>query len=317
MKKILCIGSATSDVIVRPADSVPTPGSLRAVEGISAHVGGCAVNASIDIKRLGGEVDIVCAVGDDIFGRLVTDTLEAEGLDTAGVTVKQGVSTSVSVVCVSGQGERSFLYDPGASAVFDSGDIPENALDGVDIVFIAGSTLMTAFNGEQAAAFMKKARAAGRLTVLDTAWDFTDEWMPKLRPILPFLDIFMPSYDEAVMFAKSREHSEIVSCFRDAGAGDIILKQGNQGAFFYPKGEESYRLPTYESVKPVDTTGAGDAFCAGFLYGLAQGWDYKAAGRLANAVGTHCVMAVGATTGIKSFEETLKFMEEHESGQPA
>lgn len=67
-------------------------------------------------------------------------------------------------------------------------------------------------------------------------------------------------------------------------------------------------LPTYQQIKPVDTTGAGDAFCAGFLCGLAQGWDFRKSGAFANAVGTHCIQAIGASTGIRPMEDILEFM---------
>lgn len=70
------------------------------------------------------------------------------------------------------------------------------------------------------------------------------------------------------------------------------------------------------SVKRVDTTGAGDSFCAGFLAGLAQDLSYKRCAQLGNAVGTHCIMAMGASTGIKPLAEIEKFMEEHKDEVP-
>ncbi|HEX3040323.1 MAG TPA: carbohydrate kinase family protein, partial [Caproiciproducens sp.] len=88
-------------------------------------------------------------------------------------------------------------------------------------------------------------------------------------------------------------------------------KIGKDGAYVCEQNGSRYILPTYNFVKPVDTTGAGDSFCAGFLCGLAQSWDYRQSGRFANAVGTHCIMEISASSGIKSIDETLKFMEAH------
>ena len=76
-------------------------------------------------------------------------------------------------------------------------------------------------------------------------------------------------------------------------------------------GKKGYFAPTYLSIKPTDTTGAGDSFCAGFLAGLAQDFDFEKSAKLGNAVGTHCVMELGASTGIKPLAEIYKFMEEH------
>ena len=71
------------------------------------------------------------------------------------------------------------------------------------------------------------------------------------------------------------------------------------------------RLPTYTHIKAVDTTGAGDSFCSGFLAAYTRGQGFLECARFANAAGTHCVMAKGATTGMKSYEEIKKFMEEN------
>ena len=112
MKKVLCIGSVTTDVIVTPADTIPTPGTLRAVESVSTHVGGCAANAANNLAKLGVPVILSCKVGRDSFGDFVYATAKAEGADVRGVVRDEKVSTTVSIVCVSSVGERSFMYNP-------------------------------------------------------------------------------------------------------------------------------------------------------------------------------------------------------------
>lgn len=97
--------------------------------------------------------------------------------------------------------------------------------------------------------------------------------------------------------------------FHERKVRNVAIKLGAKGAFFSEESGVTYYLPTYLGVNPVDTTGAGDAFCAGFLAGLAQGWSPKQSGQLANAVGTHCIMKVGASTGVLSLAEVLTFME--------
>jgi sugar/nucleoside kinase (ribokinase family) len=82
---------------------------------------------------------------------------------------------------------------------------------------------------------------------------------------------------------------------------------GSKGSYVRAKNEEVY-VPRYQ-VTPVDAVGAGDAFAAGFITGLLKGWDLEMTAKFANAVGALCVTAIGATTGVRSLEETLKFME--------
>lgn len=311
MKRVLCVGSVTADVIVKPAESLPPAGTLKAVERISAHVGGCAINAAIDLARLGVPSAISCRIGSDCFGNLVSTTLAAENVNTDGLVVDSGCDTTVSVVCLAESGERSFLYNPGSAAVFTDSDVPDSLLEAADIVFVAGALLLPAFDGAPAARLLAKARKMGKFTVMDTAWDFRDIWMPSIAPSLPHLDLFMPSYDEAVKLVGFTEPLEIANELHRLGTKNVIIKLGSQGALFLPENGKPFSLPAYKGIKAVDSTGAGDSFCAGFICGLANGWDFERSGRLANAVGAHCVTAVGATTGIVSLEKTLKFMDEH------
>ncbi len=311
MKKVLCIGSVTTDVIVSPADSVPTPGTLRAVDSVSTHVGGCAANAAIDLGRLGVPAVLCCKLGADSFGDFVEETVRASGAGTRGIVRDPAVNTTVSIVCVQSSGERSFLYCPGSTSAFTVADVPDALLEEADIVFIAGAMLLTAFDGAGAAQVLERARRMGKTTVMDTAWDFQDVWLPKVKAALPHLDLFMPSVEEAAKLTGETEPERIADRLLEMGPKSVVVKTGKTGALLCPAGGPRQQVPTWRSVKAVDTTGAGDAFCAGFLAGMAQGWDFTRCGVFANAVGTHCVMAIGASTGIRPIAEIEAFIREN------
>ena len=95
-KKVLCIGSVTTDVIVTPVDSVPEPGTLRSVQSITTHVGGCASNAAIDLAKIGIPVALSCRVGKDTFGDFVRKTAAENGVDVTNV-VAGDTPTTVSM----------------------------------------------------------------------------------------------------------------------------------------------------------------------------------------------------------------------------
>ncbi len=311
MKKVLCIGSVTTDIIVKPVDQVPTPGELWSVDSVSTHVGGCASNAAIDLAKLGVPVTLSCKVGADSFGDFVIKTAGENGVCTDGIIADPNVATTTSIVCSSSTGERSFLYYPGSASVFHKEDVSEKLIDDCDIIFVAGAMLNTEFDGVPCAELMKEAQAKGKYTIMDTAWDFEDKWLPKIEAVIPYLDLFMPSYDEAVKLLGETEVPKIAKFFLDMGAKNVIIKVGKDGAFIHEANGDEYTLPTYLQYKPVDTTGAGDSFCAGFIAGLAQDWSYRESGKFANAVGTHCILEIGASTGIKPIADVLKFMEEN------
>lgn len=312
MKKIACVGSITADIIVKPVDSVPQAGTLRAVDGVEMHVGGCASNAAIDLAKLGVPSVLFCRLGNDNFGEFVKFSCEKQGVDISGVVFCDGDITTGSVVCINSSGERSFLYNPGSTARITLEDINMEAISACDIVFVAGAFLLGSFDGKDCAKLLQQARANGKMTVMDTAWDFNDIWLPTIEQALPHLDLFMPSYDEAVKLTGETDVQRIADKLFDYGSKTVIIKMGKDGALICEKRDFRYMLPTYSKFKPVDTTGAGDSFCAGFLAGIAQGWDYKKSGEFANAVGTHCILEVGASTGIKPMAEILKFMKENE-----
>ena len=311
MKKILCCGTVTTDILVKPVDSVPTPGTLRSVESINTCVGGCATNCAIDLGKLGVPVAVSCRVGEDFYGEFIKSELVKNNVDISAVVTTGPSPTTLSIACIQSTGERSFLYNPASSADYCLDDINWDTVDECDIVFYTGALLLTSFDGKPCAEFLKECKKRGKLTVFDTAWDFDDIWLPKLEGVFEHIDIFMPSYDEAVKISGETELEKIADFFFSKGVKNVIIKVGADGAFVKPGGEESKIYPTYRNFKPVDTTGAGDSFCSGFLAGLANDWDFERSAKLGNAVGTHCVLAVGASTGIVSLEQTLKFMEEN------
>lgn len=314
MTKILCIGSVTTDVILRPVDSLPPPGTLHAVESISLHVGGCAANAALDLVRLGIPVALSCKVGDDLYGRFVADVMTQAGVPNAGLCRDSQVSTTTSIVCINSDGERSFLYEPGSTAAFHREDIPEALLEECGIIFVAGAMLLSRFDGLPCARLLEEARSRGKITVMDTAWDFDGVWLPKIEAALPHLDWFVPSLEEAARLTGAESPLDIADRLLTMGPKNVIVKLGADGALLCPADGTKTILPTYRSINPVDTTGAGDAFCAGFLAGLSQGWTPLDCVRLANAVGTHCITAVGASTGIKPLKDILCFMNTHDCG---
>ncbi len=309
---VACVGILVADAIGRTIDGIPERGKLQLVDRIDLFVGGCASNAGIDLAKIGLSVGVLGKIGDDGFGRFISDSLVKEGVDVTGLVSDAGVGTSASLVLVDGGGERSFLHCLGANAEYRLSDVRMDSVARARILFIAGTMLMPAFDGEPAAELLKKATAMGVVTVLDTAWDSRGRWMSVLAPCLPHLDYFLPSYEEAVELSGEKDPERIARFFLGRGVRRAVaVKLGKDGCLVADRSGFVARIPTYGSVRVVETTGAGDAFCAGFTTGLARGWDLVECARFANATGTFCVTAAGATTGMRSLAEIQAFMAAH------
>lgn len=314
MYDVACIGILVADCIAKTVDELPEAGKLKKIDSIKLYSGGCAMNAAVDMQKIGANVALLGMVGNDGFGSFLIGELKRNGISTDGIKISDDYSSSASVVVVDSSGERSFLHSTGANAKFTDTDIDFDVIKDSKIVFVAGTMLMETFDGEPCARVLKKCKEMGKITVLDSAWDDSGRWMDILKPCMPYIDYFIPSIEEAEQFAGGKtDLNEIADVFFDYGVKHVAIKAGKKGCFVKEsKDSEGKLFPTYMNVKRVDTTGAGDSWCSGFLYGLSHGMTMEESAKFANAVGTHCIMAVGASTGIKSYEEIKKFMEENE-----
>ncbi|MEP6757087.1 MAG: sugar kinase [Chthonomonadales bacterium] len=306
MADIACVGILVADLIGRPIDAIPEKGRLGLVDNMSLHIGGCASNTGISLAKLGVSTSVIGKVGADGLGKFMLQTLEAEGIDTRGMTEDATLNTSASMVLVDADGERTFIHYLGGNAEFRDTDVAWNIANEAKIFHVAGALVMPAFDGEPMAAVLKQARANGQITSLDVVWDATGKWMKTLAPALVDLDYFMPSHSEAQMMTGYEAPSDVAKSLHDHGVKTVALKLGCEGCFVSgPSGV--VQVPGFK-VEAVDGTGSGDAFDAGLLCGVMNGWDVERSARFANAVGALCVTGVGATTGIRSMQATLDFM---------
>lgn len=216
------------------------------------------------------------------------------------------VGTSTTMVMVHPGGERSFIHYLGANAQFCEDDINTELIKKCQILHIAGFFLLPGLDGYSVASLLKKAKDTGIITSLDTVWDAKGRWMELLESCLPYLDIFLPSIEEARMITGKKKEGEIAKILIDKGVKIVALKMEKEECYIRTKSEK-IRIPAY-SIEAIDTTGAGDAFVAGFLTGILKGWSIEGAGHLANAAGALSTTAIGATDGLTSLEKTLKFM---------
>lgn len=315
MKKIACVGILVADVMTGMMQ-IPEPGKLAPVSAITVHNGGNAMTAAVNLKKLGVDSAVIGMVGEDLFGNFLVEKLLASGVDIRGLKTCSETQTSVSVVLNDRSGERSFLHCKGANAVFSEKDIDDQVIGECDAVFVTGTFLLDAFDGEETMRFLKQCKALGKTTFLDVCWDASGQWGELLDCSLPYIDYFMPSIDEAVCLAKEETSEKIADVFIQKGVKNVIIKLGRRGSFFRKAGEPCGQFfPACQIGPRVDTTGAGDSFCSGFLAAFARGKSDEECMAFANAVGACCVSAKGATAEIRTYEETEKLMKSERKGE--
>src|SRR5262249_42637983 len=140
--EVLCAGIIVADHECTPITHVPAAGELVMAERMLLTIGGCAANAAVDLAKMGGSAAVVGRVGDDVFGRGVTELLAGSGADVSSVGVTPGADTSQTlIVNVCGQ-DRRFIHTFGANGEFRAADIPRDRLSRVKVLYLGGYLLM-------------------------------------------------------------------------------------------------------------------------------------------------------------------------------
>jgi len=303
------IGSCVADLLVRPVP-LETPvgaGRLFAAQPIEVVTGGIVCNAGIALARLGMKAAAFTYVGGDDWGAIIRRRLEQEGVDCSLLLTHPTAATSTTAVLIDPSGERSFAHCVGAPKLIDRALL----LDRLDVfarsrmMLLGYYSLMPNLEGDLPEVF-----AAVRQTGCRIALDAAGEGgtMQPLDRILPHVDVYVPSRDEAAHQTGETDPRRMIERYRACGAPGLLgVKLGAQGALLSPAAGNFIPIPPVAPPGPVlDTTGAGDSFLAGLIAGLLKGFDAARAGRLAAAVGACCVTGLGASAGLRNFAETAR-----------
>lgn len=304
-------GNLVADIIGRPIDAlVPkhNQGHTK-LENIRLFTGGFACNASMALARLGVRTGVIGRVGNDEWMEVICRTLEAGGIDRTKLIVDQSAQTSSTIVCVDSTGERSFYHAIGAHRNFCVKDVlTRRKYIGQSKLFAFGYYgILPSMDRKLPAMFRRLKSECGVKILLDSCGS-VGPTLNVLTRSLPFVDFFIPSLHEAITLTGQSDPIDIIKTFRDRGARHVVGVKLGDGGCLLDDGKDRVRAPAFPVERVVDTTGAGDSFLAGIITASLHGMNLEQMARFANAVGSCCVQSLGASTGIRSFEETMKLI---------
>ena len=310
---LVCLGILVLDAFGKPIDRFPEKGTSDYFDTLEIHRGGCAYNTGVSASRLGMAVAVLGKVGTDHFGAIMGDGLEHEGVDTAGIVRSADAPTAFSFIMVPEDGQRRIYHTMGVNATYGPADVPRDIIAGARVFHVAGGGLLPRLDGEPTVELLRFARANGALTSLDPV--VRPGIAESILPCLPYLDVFLPNADESAHITGLTEPEDQLEFFRERGGRIVGIKNGSRGCLV-SDGRHTLRLGIYD-VPVKDTSGAGDAFVAGFLYGIVHGWSLERCARFATATAAFCVQAIGTTTAIPSSARVLEFMRENRVDETA
>ncbi|HZZ78135.1 MAG TPA: carbohydrate kinase family protein [Gemmataceae bacterium] len=306
MTEVLCAGIIVADHVCTPIDHLPVAGELVMADGMLLTIGGCAANTAVDLAKMEVGVAISGRIGGDVFGRVVGDILRDSGVDASNLAVSADADTSQTlIVNVKGQ-DRRFIHTFGANRAFKAADIPVALFDQIKILYFGGYLTMPGVTQDDLAAVFAKARAKGVKTVLDVVVQGKEVSLAQFERLLPHTDVFLPNNDEAERITGASDPVKQAEIFHQAGARTCVITMGGSGSILVHKGVK-LRAGAFQ-VPFVDASGGGDAFDAGFIYGLLRGMDPEGCLRVASALGASCVRAIGTTPGVFTRAECEAFL---------
>lgn len=297
---LLTVGLTTVDIAVHTVDALPPIDTGVLVETIKLSPAGTAAGAAMVAAKLGLNVALMSAVGDDLQGFAVRHGLEQAGVDTQFLATDPTMPTSSTVLPVRSCGQRSTYHMVGASMFFDIADAVWAALPQIKAVHW-GAVNMPGVQ-RQGADFLRAAKAAGAFITCDLVSP-REGTLEDLGRILPYVDFFMPSLAEVEKVHGSGDLAGAAKRFMDLGARGCIFKLGDEGAVLFGPDRE-LRVPALP-IEPVDTTTCGDSFCTGFQTARLHGFSEERSLAFATATAAQVAMGLGTVGKLESFESTL------------
>ena len=297
---------------IKEISAYPEAGQLTQIRGIQNAIGGCVPNVALDLKKIVPELTIraIGTIGDDMEGSFVKDMLSEGGLDISGLIVKAGDSTSFTDVMSIPGGQRTFFTYPGASAGFGVDDVDFDAVN-AKIFHLGYFLLLQKVDDGDGLKILQKALEYGMETSIDLVSENSDRYSLVL-PCLPYTDYLIINELEAGKLAgmePCKENLEsIARKLKELGVRKrVIIHMPDRSVCMSDAGYSvlgSYILP---EGYIQGTTGAGDAFCAGALVGLYNGWDDVTVMEFASACAVIALGTPDATSGMQKADKIREF----------
>jgi sugar/nucleoside kinase (ribokinase family) len=297
---VLVVGDLNADLILS-GDATPAYGQVeKLLDDINLTIGSSAAIFACGAARLGLRTAFVGKVGDDTFGRFMVDALRSRGVDTSGVVIDPAIKTGLSVI-LSRRTDRAILTYLGSIAALRYTDIDPALLKRARHLHLGSFFLLDALRADVPELF-KTARAAGLSVSMDTNYDPSEQWNGNLLDALAQVDIFLPNETELLRITRQNDVQPALDSLI-ARVPLIALKRGADGALAR-QGSATFSAESIP-VEVVDTTGAGDSFDAGFIYGYLNGWDVARSLRLGCICGALSTQASGGTGAQPTLPEVL------------
>jgi ribokinase len=268
-----------------------------AIQETTEAPGGSAANTIYALGKLGMSTGFIGAVGNDAEAKVVLDSLKSVGCDTSLIKIKTDARTGLIIGIVDPKGERALYIAPGANNLLSEDDLDFGYLDQMDSLHISSFVSDTQLELQKKA--VEKLNPENKLSFAPGSL-YAKKGFRELEPIMKRTNVLFLNEAEAKILTK-KDYKEASEFLIGYGCKIVAVTLKEKGCYVTDGTLKEHVAAMETDVK--DTTGAGDAFCAGFLFGLSQGRTLRECGRLGNFVAARCIMKIGARSGLPELSE--------------
>ena len=322
MSGVVCAGNWIVD-IVHTIDAWPGKSELAIIRDETTGVGGGAANVALDLAAFatGLAIHPVGLLGTDLHGQTVRTACAAAGLDTRWLAQTDAAPTAHTHVMNVPSDSRTFFYHPGTNDLLAEAHVPLEALaaTGARIFYLGYLNLMGGLDrvddarGTGAARLLARARAAGMVTCVDLVSANTAAFRQTVAAALPHIDhLFLNEIEAArasgLPVAGADDRAGLLAAaqaLRAGGAGTVVLHTAGFSLWLGADGPHWAEATPIDPARFVSALGAGDAFCAGVIFGLHHGWGVADCLRLGHRAAAACLTGATATEGLRPLAELM------------
>jgi ribokinase len=289
---IIGFGALNIDTLIR-VNRIAGAEEESLIEDYVEACGGSAANVMVGLARLGCKVGFIGKVANDREGNLQIDCFKTEGVDIHGIIqAKQGKSGTV-LGFVDKKGARALYINSGVNETIEPRELKWEYISQTKFLHI------TSFTGEKSFRTQKKLLGSLPSNVyvsFDPGSVYAQKGFKAIEPLIRSSHVMMPNSIELELLTGETEFTKGAAMLIDMGVKIVAVKLGSKGCYV-TNGQEKQMIQPFK-VQTVDTTGAGDAFCTGFLYGLINDNNLLECGRLGNFVASRSITKMGARAGL-------------------
>ncbi|MEV0164494.1 carbohydrate kinase family protein [Nonomuraea fuscirosea] len=302
---VVTVGVHIVDILARPVEHIPEGQDTVLVDQIRLTAAGAAAGTAVDLVKLGHDVVTMGAIGDDELGDFLLMILAKRGVDVSRLVRRPGEQTAASILPIRPDGGRPSFHVPGANLGVTYADLDTETLLRARAIHLGGMDVTFGLGDPAFFELLDTARANGAVVTMDLLSELPD-LLGMARAFLPHVDYVLPNESQALLTTGTDDVESAARALLADGPRGVLVTQGEAGSLVVT--EDGVRQVPALKTDVADTTGCGDAYCAGFVTGLLHDQDVLTAARWGTAAAARVATGLGSDAGLTDLDSTLALL---------